>query len=123
MAYTSPDQASPRSSRSLKNSAIAHRRWALEPDHTAATQPMRDGFLAKLADEVREKTGIKDEAEIMRRAEALRRSHMQLIAAKSAEVRRQQAETRRKEAEIAAMSAELDASGLADCGSDGIDAD
>ena len=79
----------------------------------AITQAARDARFQKYVDQVVYWT---DEADRIRRAELLRKADMTRLALKASKARKLKAELR-------ALEAELDASGLEDAGSDGIDAD
>lgn len=80
MAALTPDQ------RRLRASAAAHTRWSKEPDYRAATQPARDGLLARFEREV-DPDGTMPDAERIRRATQLRKAHMQKLALKSSQAR------------------------------------
>jgi hypothetical protein len=93
------------------------RRAALAPDTQALTAAARRARFQKYVDQIREALpDLVDQAEIIRRAEQLRRADMASMSLKAATARR-------LKRELAALDAELDASGLLDAGSDGIDAD
>lgn len=72
--------------RSLQAQVAAHTRWAKEVDATTATQPARDGLLARFEREV-DPTGQMDPADRRKRAQQLRRAHMQRLALKSSQAR------------------------------------
>ena len=88
-------------------------RAALAPDRKAITKGARDGRWQRYVDRVREVLPelAADDPELIRRAEALRRADMIKMSAAAAA----------KRAELRALEAELDASGLLDAGSDGVD--
>ena len=79
-----PDPAAAR--RSAAGKVAAYRRWAFEPDRTAATEPGRRAFMAKFEAAV-DPDGTLDPAERARRAESLRKAHFARLAAKSARAR------------------------------------
>ena len=95
---------------------------ALCPDLTARTAPARQAQWQKYIDKVATATGITDEAELIRRAEMLRQADMAALSLKAASARKRAREAAAAEAELAALEGALDATGLADSGSDGIDA-
>lgn len=72
--------------RRLRASSAAHTRWSKEPDWSAATQPARDGYLAKLEREI-DPDGKMPADERRRRAVQLRRARMQALALKSSQAR------------------------------------
>lgn len=72
--------------RTLQARAAAYTRWAKETDPVAATKPGCDGLLAKFEREV-DPTGSLPSDERRRRAEQLRRAHMQRLAIASTKAR------------------------------------
>lgn len=84
--------------RSLVSRGAAHRRWGLEPNRTAATQPARDAFNQRFLDEA-------DGDPV--RAANLRKAHFARLALKSAQARR-----KAKELTEAANAAEEELSAL-----------
>ena len=70
-----------------KVSIAQHKRWANEPDRTAATQPARDGMARKFLDQVDPDRKL-DPAERAKRAKNARSAHYREMALKSAQVRR-----------------------------------
>jgi hypothetical protein len=73
---------------SLNSRRGAHISWANTADPAARTKPGRDAFLARFERQVDPNNEL-PEAERMRRAEHLRKAHMQELAARSAQKRRQ----------------------------------
>lgn len=73
-----------------KVSIAQHRRWALEPDRTAATQPARDGLHRKFLDLVDPERKLAPE-ERAKRAKNARTAHFREMALRSAQVRRAKA--------------------------------
>lgn len=63
-----------RTAKSLGGQIGANRRWAHEPDRTAATAKARDAFLSKFEQEA-DPEGVLPIAERLRRAENLRKAH------------------------------------------------
>lgn len=59
----------------------SHSRWAHEPDRVAATQPARDGFMAKFERQV-DPDGLLTPQERAFRAEHAMKAHMARIASK-----------------------------------------
>lgn len=70
-----------------KVSIAQHKRWALEPDRTAATQPARDGMHSKFVDQV-DPDRVLEPAERAKRVKNARSAHYREMALKSAKVRR-----------------------------------
>lgn len=75
--------SSPSAARSLAGRAAANRRWSRTPsaDRPAATEAARDGWLAKLADEIDPEHRLDDD-ERMQLARQARKAAMQAMAAK-----------------------------------------
>lgn len=73
--------------RSQRSRVIAHKRWAHEPDRTAATAPARSAFLARFEREV-DPDGQLDPAERAKRADNARSAYFRELALKSARARR-----------------------------------
>ncbi len=96
------------------------RRSALCPDNRAHTQPARDARYANYRDQIPRDIvvppGSTLDAEIDRRAGVLRQADMIKLSQRAAVERKRAAEA---DAELA----ELDATGLPDCGCDGINLD
>jgi len=65
-----------------------HRRWAAEPDRTAATAPARQAFRDRFVREARERFGDLPPEELEIRAEHLRKAFYAELALKSAQARR-----------------------------------
>jgi len=65
-----------------------HRRWAAEPDRTAATAPARQAFRDRFLREAGERFGDLPPDELEIRAEHLRKAHYAELALKSAQARR-----------------------------------
>jgi hypothetical protein len=92
-------------------------RAATAPTPQAITEGWRKGRFQRYIDDVKAvMPELADEADIIRRAELLRRADMVRMSAKAAEAKR-------LKAQLKELEADLDATGLADAGSDGIDAD
>jgi hypothetical protein len=72
--------------RQMRSKLGAHAKWAATDDRTAATEPARKGFLAKLAREI-DPDGVMDPTELARRVENARRAHYQRMALKSSQAR------------------------------------
>ena len=86
-------------------------------DPAPAMARVRAGKLSRLRERVIEADPtLTDEVEIERRIECLRRADMQKLSLLAAKARKLKAEMR-------ALDHELSAAGLADAGSDGVDAD
>lgn len=88
--------------RALAARANINKRWAFEPDRTAATAPARRTFMERFEREV-DPDGVLTPAERARRAESLRKSYFQRLALKSARARR-----KAKEATDEAVAAEAE---------------
>lgn len=73
--------------RALRARLAVHTSWANTTDRTARTQPGRDAAFARFEREV-DPDGVLPEAERRRRAEHLRKAHMQRLALASAKARR-----------------------------------
>ena len=65
-----------------------NRRWAAEPDRTAATAPARAAFNDRFLREARDRFGDLPADELAWRAERLRRAHFAEMSLKSAQARR-----------------------------------
>lgn len=76
------------SDRVLIARAAAHTRWAKTADTTAALAPARKGLEAKFEREA-DPEGVLPPEERRRRAAHLRTAHMQRLALRSAQVRRE----------------------------------
>ncbi|ORT46551.1 hypothetical protein [Frankia sp. KB5] len=74
--------------RSLRARAAANSSWARTWDRAARTQPARAAMLRRFEQQV-DPDGVLDPAERARRAEYARKAHMQLLALRSAQVRRE----------------------------------
>ena len=83
MPYTKSEQYQ-------KVSIAQHKRWANEPDRTAATQPARDGLHKKFLDQVDPQRKL-DPQERAKRAKNARSAHYREMALKSAQARRAKA--------------------------------
>lgn len=81
--------------RALRGRIGAHISWANTADPVARTKPGRDAFLARFERQV-DPEGVMDPAERARRAAHLRRAHMQGLAIKSAQKRRENRAARDK---------------------------
>ena len=94
----------------------SNRRWAAVQDRKAAMQPAWDGRLRKFKEQALELRPdlAGDDAALTEVAYRLRKAYMAELSLKAAKVQR----LRR---ELAAIEAELDASGVDDAGSDGVD--
>lgn len=64
----------------------AHSKWAATRDRTAATEPARRGFRAKLAKRV-DPDGVMTESQRAAAVEAALRAHYQLMALRSSQAR------------------------------------
>jgi hypothetical protein len=93
-------------------------RLAMAPDHRAVTEPARRARMQQFLDQI--PAEVTDPAERVKRAKMLQRAHLIRASAAAARARTAAAEARRLAAEAGLV---LDASGLADAGSDGVDAD
>lgn len=80
----------PRSDQYVKVSIAQHKRWALEPDRTAATQPARDGLHRRFLDQV-DPDRVLAPDERAKRAKNARTAHFREMALKSAQARRAKA--------------------------------
>lgn len=74
--------------RSMKGRMGAHLSWARTENPSERTKPGRDAFLARFEREVDPNNNLPAE-ERQRRAESLRKAHMQELAFKSAQKRRE----------------------------------
>lgn len=74
----------------LRGRIGAYRKWANEPNPTAATAPARAAFLGKFEREV-DPSGALTPEERLRRADFARRAHMATLARKSALARAKKA--------------------------------
>ena len=111
-----PQKTSGRTPEQLASSKGGLIRAALAASPQAMTQAARDGRHEKRKQRVRDACPhITDEAEIERRAELLMRADMADMSLKAAKAKKLRAE-------LAAVEAELNATGLDQVGSDGIDA-
>lgn len=81
--------------RALKGRMGAYLSWANTENPSARTKPGRDAFLARFEREVDPNNEL-PEAERKRRAEFKRKAHMQSLAAKSAQKRRENRAAGRK---------------------------
>lgn len=81
----------------LRASIAANTRWASVADRTEATRPMRDGFLAKLRREARDRLGPDATLEAVEKAaESALRAHYARMQLNSLTTRRANAEGRRR---------------------------
>ena len=80
------------SERHLRAKIAAHISWATTTDRIARTEPGRQGMLRKFANQVDPEQRL-PEPERMKRAENLRKAHMQRLAFQSAKARRLRKET------------------------------
>lgn len=64
----------------------AHSKWARTADRTAATEPARQGFLAKLAKQV-DPDGRMSAVELAAAVESARKAHYQRMALRSSQAR------------------------------------
>src|SRR5690554_4885023 len=102
--------------RRLINSANSLKRWAEEPDRTAATAPAREALWRRFEQQA-DPDGTLTPEERRKRAEALRRAHLRRMSARSAQVRaerkrkRLEAEKRAREAAAAAAAARTASAG------------
>ncbi len=78
----------PKTDRALQGRIGAHISWANTADPSARTKPGRDAFLARFERQVDPNNEL-PQTERQRRAEHLRKAHMQDLARKSAQKRRQ----------------------------------
>lgn len=83
---------------SAKRAIAADRRWAFEPDRTAATAAGRKAFLDRFEREVDPEGKLSPE-ERSKRAKNLRRAHFRALAIKSAAARREGTSRRRQGSE------------------------
>ena len=91
------------------------RNAALAPSRQGITSAARAAGWQRYVEQVKAALpGLTDQADIERRAAMLRKADMHALALKSARARRMRAE-------LAALDSELDASGLLNAGSDGVD--
>ncbi|MFI7448174.1 hypothetical protein ACIBQX_11805 [Nonomuraea sp. NPDC049714] len=81
--------------RSLRARKGAHTSWANTSDPAARTKPARDGFLKRFEQQVDPNNEL-PAAERERRAGHLRKAHMQELAAKSAQKRRENREAKER---------------------------
>jgi hypothetical protein len=72
---------------SLAGRIAAHTRWAHEPDRTAATQPARDGFMARFENEV-DPGRLLDPVERAKRATSAKSAYFARLALASARARK-----------------------------------
>lgn len=77
-------------------------RAAYAPDLQAMTAPARAAKRQKLLDDIAAKTGIKDEAELNRRADLVERARLLQMSARAARARRLRAEAAAIENELGA---------------------
>lgn len=92
--------------RSLICTIASQTRWGREPDRTAATQPGRDAWRAKLAREV-DPDGTLPDDERERRVDSLMKAEMTRRALRSVQARRRAKEAREAEAAAEAAAREF----------------
>lgn len=76
--------------RSLHAQAASLTYWSTVPNRTAATQPLRDGFVRKLERQV-DPDGVLEPQERARRVEMARRAHLANASRLAAKARRERA--------------------------------
>ncbi|MBX6386079.1 MAG: hypothetical protein IRZ07_24415 [Microbispora sp.] len=102
--------------RRLINSANSLKRWAQEPDRTAATAPAREAMWRRFEQQA-DPDGKLTPEERAKRADALRRAHLRRMSARSAQVRaerkrkRLDAEKKARDAAAAAAAARTASTG------------
>lgn len=103
MSLTHDDSSDPllaltglnRGERFLRSSAAVNAMWGTTFDRTARTAAARAGWLEKLADRA-DPDRLLPQAERTKRAQSLRKAHLQSIALKSAKARRLRAEQKKE---------------------------
>jgi hypothetical protein len=106
-----PAKGLTQSERTLRAQLAANTGWAFTQDRTARTAPARRAAFAKFGQAV-DPHGVLPPEERAKRAENLRRAHLQQMALRSAKVRRLRAELVRVEqvavADVEEVSGEAD---------------